>query len=79
MFEVMMEKKASDMQLKILTNRIDRLDSAEKNAKRKLKLAHKRAVQIQSIKNSKYNDYQKLAELKEQEQKRIMDKRYVLF
>ena len=50
MFEVMMEKKASDMQLKLLTNRINMLDLAEQKAVKKLDLAKKRAEEIQKIK-----------------------------
>jgi prefoldin subunit 5 len=46
MFEVMMDKKASDMHIKILTNRIDKLETAEKNALHKLDLAKKRAEEL---------------------------------
>lgn len=52
----MMDKKASDMHVKILTNRIERLDSAEKNAIRKLNLAKKRAAHMQQIKKAKYDE-----------------------
>ena len=52
----MMDKKASDMHVKILTNRIERLDSAEKNAIRKLNLAKRRAEHMQHIKKAKYDE-----------------------
>ena len=50
MFEAMMEKKASDMQLKLLTNRINMLDIAEQKAIQKLNLAKKRAEEMQKVK-----------------------------
>ena len=46
------------MHLKILNNRINRLDSAERNAARKLTLAKKRAEHIAKIKKAKYDDMQ---------------------
>lgn len=52
----MMNKKASDMHVKILSNRIVRLESAEKNAIRKLNLAKKRAAQMQKVRQAKYED-----------------------
>jgi hypothetical protein len=46
MFEIMQDKKASDMHLKIMTNRIEKLESAEKNVIRKLNFAKRRAEQM---------------------------------
>ena len=71
----MMEKKASDMHLKILSNRIERLDSAEKNAKRKLKLAQKRALQIQQVKRLKEEDSEKQQYFKNQKRETLLKKR----
>lgn len=63
------------MHLKILTNRIVRLDSAEQNARRKLKLAHKRALHLQAIKRSKNDDSQRLVNHKDYVSRILSQKR----
>ena len=66
MYEVSMNKKASDMQVKILNNRIEKLDSAEIRIMRKLNLAQKRVSQIQKVRKSKYDDNEFFKNNKEQ-------------
>ncbi|CAI2370648.1 unnamed protein product [Moneuplotes crassus] len=54
MFEIMMNKKASEMNIKVLSNRILYLSTTDKKANRKLALAKKRANEMAKIKRSKF-------------------------
>mmetsp|Transcript_23067 Transcript_23067/g.22936 ORF Transcript_23067/g.22936 Transcript_23067/m.22936 type:complete len:260 (-) Transcript_23067:54-833(-) len=64
MFEIMMNKKASEMNIKVLNNRIMYLNSTEQKANRQLALAKKRANEISKIKRSKFEYSQDLQNYK---------------